>query len=113
MSQQFSPSVLKRKDVEVTFTNDVPLALARMEEIYFDLILIDYHMEKDGLYVLRYINQNDNLCKRSVKHIITVDSQIDDETTLEMTQLSDGILSKGLSTSDIKSLIRRSTLKAV
>jgi CheY-like chemotaxis protein len=113
MSEQFSPAIIKRSDVEVSLTNDVPLALERMEEVYFDLILIDYHMEKDGLYVLRHIDQNENLCKNSIKHIITVDSQIDEQTTTEMLKLSNGILNKGISTSDLRSLLQRAILNAV
>lgn len=113
ISEQFSPKIIKRNDVEVCFTNDVPLALAKMEDMYFDLILIDYHMEKDGLYVLRHIDQNENLCKNSIKHIITVDSQIDEETTTEMLKLSNGILSKGISTSDIRELLKKAILNAV
>ena len=113
MEEQFSPAILRRDDVQVTFTTDSSLALQQMENHYFDLIFIDYHMEKDGLYVLRFIDEHETKCKQSKKYILTADSNIEPEVKDEMLRLGDGIVSKGASIQQLKDLLRRATLKCV
>lgn len=114
MEELLSPRFLRRDDVEVTFCTTSTDAIRHVEETRFDLLLIDYHMpDIDGLQFLRFINENDNKCKQSAKYIITADANIPLHEKEEMILLCNKILSKGLTSSDIRGLISSASLKAV
>ncbi len=67
----------------------------------------------DGLQFLRFINESDNQCKQAAKYIITADVNIPLHEKEEMLLLCNKILSKGLTSSDIRGLISSASLKAV
>ncbi len=114
MDELLSPRFLRRDDVEVTFCSVSSDAIRHIEETHFDLLLIDYHMPgMDGLQFLRFINENDTKCKNAAKYIVTADANIPELAKNEMLLYCNKILSKGLTSNDVRSLISGAFLKAV
>lgn len=114
MEELFSPRFLNRDDVEITFCSVSSDAIRLVEETQFDILFIDYHMPGiDGLQFLRFINEHDNKCKKSIKYIITADANISIIVKNEMMLYCKRIIKKGLTSNDVKTLIRSASLKAV
>ena len=114
MKVLLSEEFLRRSDVQSTFCVKPIDAIRELEENHYDLLIIDYHMpEIDGLQLLVFIDEQENLCRESYKVILTADANIPAEIKTKMDLLSDRILSKGLTGSEVRNLIRQVSMKAV
>lgn len=113
MEELFSPMFLKRSDVQVTYCSSASDAIRHVEDFQYDLILVDYHMPgMDGLQFLKFLDENDTECRNSKKIVVTADASIPEDVKQEMSSMAQ-ILSKGLTSSDVRNLIRSVSLKSV
>ena len=84
-----------------------------MIKITINLLKLTVPPGMDGLQFLRFINENDTKCKNAAKYIVTADANIPELAKNEMLLYCNKILSKGLTSNDVRSLISGAFLKAV
>jgi two-component system chemotaxis response regulator CheY len=114
MRELFSPTLLRRKDVSFCYCSNASDAMELIEEIAFDLLLIDYHMPGvDGLKFLEYLSKNEHKCDRATKVLMTADSSLPDQVRRKVLAYSATIMNKGITASDARDLIRKASLKSV
>ena len=109
-----SPSYLRRNDISVSLCNSANQAICEIEENYYDILFIDFHMPNlDGLCFLRMISEQENLCKESRKVILTNDSNISVSNMSEIESLSDGVMAKPEASEKMRETVSRLTMKVV
>jgi signal transduction histidine kinase/ActR/RegA family two-component response regulator len=114
VEELLSPRFIRRDDVQVTFCSSSSDAIRCVEDCEYDLIFIDYHMPGiDGLQFLRFLRDSENQCKNSETVIVTADANIPEQVRSEMQSMGCRVLSKGLTSADINSIIRSVSLKSV
>ena len=114
MRELFSPTLLRRKDVSFCYCSNASDAMELIEEIAFDLLLIDYHMPGvDGLKFLEYLSKNEHKCDRATKVLLTADTSLSDQVRRKVLAYSATIMNKGITASDARDLIRKASLKSV
>lgn len=110
LSQDF----LRRDDILATFCDDPEEAICMVEENEFDVIMVDYHMPKlDGLQFLRFVSEHSLTAKSTMKIVLTADANIPSEVKHEILSLADKLMSKGITSNDIKNIIRSISLRSV
>lgn len=113
MKLLFSKEMLNREDVQVAYCGAIIDFVCMVEEHEYDLMLIDYHMpEKNGISLLQFVNEQ-NMSKSAVKVIVTADANISETNKKQIQKYGASILSKGLTISDVKNLLRKVTMKTV
>ena len=114
MQALLSPQLIRRNDIEVYTSLNVANAIQLIEETFFDILLIDYHMpELDGLQFLQFIDENETECRDSLKVVLTADASIPRIVEQKMYKLAYRVMSKGITLEQILSLIRTISLKSV
>lgn len=105
MSDLFSPQMLQRDDIAVSFCTNPCEAVNLIESMRFDMIIVDYHMpEMNGLDLLRFIAENETMCSESKKVMLTADTNIPRAEREKIESLSDVIMSKGITVDQARSL---------
>lgn len=114
MEKLLSPQFLRRDDVQITFTQDASEAIALVEESTFDLIFIDYNnvdMDITKFFEFIFSLQIDNLKSKLVLLVAHESFPLKNDDGVR--NYCDKIFPKEMSSSDIRNLIRKNSLKPV
>lgn len=115
LSEVFSPGVLQREDIQVTFCSSGSDALRQVEEFKFDFVLVDQALsELPGTALMDYIGESEgSLSKNAYRVIMTSDHSLSYSAKKELLKSSHKVVTKGFSPNDVRSMLRAISIKSV
>lgn len=112
LKDMLSPELIRRQDLRVRFCSDSAKAIMLVEEVAFNLIVIDSDMScMNTKRFLRFLQSDEHQCREAMKVVIT--EQELDGLGEDISLLADKVALKNDTLLDIKSVIRAVSLRSV
>jgi len=114
IERQLSPSLIRRTDLNIVTCSDVLKGIIVLEEMSYDLILINYHlMEMTALEFLRFLRTGENMSPTAYCVVCSDNSCIPEQIENHISALADEIITESVALADLKRWVRMATLREV